>query len=68
MKLELTAKQIHGLLVKNLEGLDSGKVTVDRANAIARLGNTIFAGVRTQLKVQVQAGQEISKDLRDYAD
>ena len=62
-----TAKQIHDILVKNLEGLHEGNVTTDRANAIARLGNTIFQGVRTRLKVQTQAGQQVSPDLVEYA-
>ena len=64
---EFNAKQVHALLIRNLDGLDKGTVTVDRANAIARLGTTIFNGVRTRLKVQVQAGEGVSQDLRDYA-
>ena len=65
---DLNARQIHAILVSNLMGLDKGTVTTDRANAIARLGNTIFQGVRTRLKVQTQAGQSVSQDLKDYAE
>ena len=64
---ELNASQITSLLIKNLEGLDAGTVTVDRANAISRLGTTNFQGVRARLKVQTQAGMEVSKDLREFA-
>ena len=63
----LGAQGIHNLLVKNLKGLDAGDVTVDRANAIARVGNTIFQGVRTRLKVQTQAGQGVSDGLATWA-
>lgn len=58
---------MHEVLMKNLQGLDDGTVTVDRANAIARLGNTIFQGVRTRLKVQIQAGGNVSEDLTVWA-
>lgn len=64
---ELNASQITSLLIKNLEGLDAGTVTVDRANAISRLGTTIFQGVRARLKVQTQAGMAVTQDLRDFA-
>lgn len=66
-KDEFNAKQVHGLLVSNLRGLDSGQVTVERANAVARLGTAIFNGARARLKIQTQAGGGVSEDLRDFA-
>ena len=63
----MNAREVHEVLVRNLKGLESGEVSVDHANAVARLGNTIFAGVKTRLKVQTQAGQPVSEDLRNYA-
>lgn len=67
MNPEDTAKDLHRLLMKNLQGLDEGTVTVDRANAVARLGGVLFAGVRTRLKVQTQAGNGVSDDLKSWA-
>ena len=64
----LGASGLHALLTKNMAGLDDGTVTVDRANAIARLGNTLFHGIRTRLKVQTQAGQAVSGDLQKWAE
>lgn len=61
------AEGLHAILMRNMEALDRGELSVERANAIARLGNTIFQGVRTRLKVQSQAKGCSSSALTEWA-
>jgi len=48
---EFTARQLHQILMNNLQKLDKGDVSPTRAHAIARLGSTIFQGVSVRMKV-----------------
>jgi ElaB/YqjD/DUF883 family membrane-anchored ribosome-binding protein len=63
----LDAVELKRALWETLQGVRSGTITPQSADAIASQAREILRTVRTQLSVFQQAAEKVSKELIDFA-